>query len=335
MLRDCFACGLVIVDSQRRVATITTQAQRILSLQPPPALPAGLEVLPAPVVGIVSEVLASGRRSTVEVELRPPGSEPVSIRLTAEPLRAGKKSSGVALVLNQVTAVRQFEERLQQLNRLANLGTLAAGMAHEIRNALVAGKTFIDLLLEKNQETELVGVVRRELGRIDTIVSRMLKFAGPPEPFSAVHVHQLLEHSLLLVEPRLQSKAIALDRSFQASTDVIRGEEYQLQQAFLNLLFNAVDAMGSPGKLTVTSALVAAPEPPRLRITIQDTGMGIPPENMERLFEPFFTTKAGGTGLGLAITQRILQQHGGAISVDSQLGQGTTFQVMLPAWSQA
>ena len=138
-------------------------------------------------------------------------------------LQPGRKDSGVVVVLNDLTPARQLEERLEQLDRLANVGTLAATMAHEIKNALVAGKTFIDLLLEKHQDAELVEVVRREMSRIDAIVSRMLKFAGPARPaFSEVRLHEVLDHSLRLVQPQLEGKSIALSRSFQAAPDLLQ-----------------------------------------------------------------------------------------------------------------
>jgi signal transduction histidine kinase len=245
-------------------------------------------------------------------------------------------------MLNDLTTARQLEERLNQLDRLANLGTLAATMAHEIKNALVAGKTFIDLLLEQNKEAELVEVVRREVARIAAIVSRMLKFSGPGRAeFGEVHLHEVLEHSLRLVEPQLAGKSAVLNRSFQAAPDLLKGDDYQLQQAFVNLFLNAVEALGPNGTLSVTTE-TCAPDAssgkrgspanrPHLRVAIKDTGAGIAPENMARLFEPFFTTKPHGTGLGLAITRRIIQEHRGDISVESQPGQGTAFQILLPA----
>jgi signal transduction histidine kinase len=135
-----------------------------------------------------------------------------------------------------------------------------------------------------------------------------------------------------LVQPQLASKSILLERSLQANPDGAKGDEYELQQAFVNLLLNALEAMTEKGKLTVTTS--ALPEGisglRRLQVVIQDTGEGILPEHMSHLFEPFFTTKAAGTGLGLAITRRIIQEHGGSISVESRPGQGTTFTVLLP-----
>jgi len=242
------------------------------------------------------------------------------------------------LVFDEESSISHLEEYIERLNRLASLGTLAASMAHEIKNALVAGKTFIDLLLENNKDAELAEVVRRELGRIDTMVSRMLRFARPGEFKSRkVHLHEILEHSLRLVEPLMDAKPVNVTKSLIAVEDLVDGDEHELQQAFVNLLLNAVEAVGPNGKITVTTDLArSAAEPParspgQLQVTIHDTGVGIAPENMNRLFEPFFTTKPNGTGLGLAITRRILHQHRGEISAKSRPGEGTTFTILLPA----
>jgi len=228
----------------------------------------------------------------------------------------------------------QLEARLAQLDRLATLGTLAAAMAHEIRNALVPGKTLVGLLLEKHPDAELAGMVRRELGRIDAIVTRMLKFSGSaPVALGEVHLHEVLEHSLRLVQPQLEGKYISLSRSFLAAPDLVRGDEYQLQQAFVNLFVNALEATGYNGTLSVATETRApgGGDPAHLRVTIKDNGTGISPEVMGRLFEPFFTTKPHGTGLGLPIIRRIMREHHGDISVESQPGQGATFYIFLPA----
>jgi signal transduction histidine kinase len=180
------------------------------------------------------------------------------------------------------------------------------------------------------------------MNRIDAIVSRMLKFAGPARPaFSEVRLHEALDHSLRLVQPQLEGKAIALSRSFQAAPDRLSGDDYQLQQAFVNLFLNALEAMGPNGTLSVATEICSPDARParggasvagtQLRVAIKDTGAGISPENMARMFEPFFTTKPKGTGLGLAITRRIILEHRGAISVESRPGQGTAFQILFPA----
>ena len=223
-------------------------------------------------------------------------------------------------------------EKMQRLDRLANLGMLSACMAHEIKNGMVAIKTFVDLLLEKNPDAELGEVVGHELQRINTIVTQMLRFATPHQStFKTVRVHEVMDQSLRLLQPQISGKSITLQKNYRAETDTVSGDDAQLQQTFMNLLLNALEAMGTEGALTVSTQIaddkngVCA-----LKIQIQDTGTGIMPENLARLFEPFFTTKKNGTGLGLAICRRIVADHRGAIEVQSETGQGSTFSISLP-----
>lgn len=222
---------------------------------------------------------------------------------------------------------------MQRLDRLANLGMLSAGMAHEIKNGMVAIKTFVDLLLEKNQDAELGEVVRHELNRINAIATQMLRIAAPGQSgFQAVRVHEVLEHSLRLLQPQLGAKLITLKKNYHAGADVVPGDDAQLQQVFMNLLINAVEAMGPNGTLTITTELADGENGAGiLRIHVQDTGVGVAPENLEQLFVPFFTTKRNGTGLGLAISHRIMQEHRGTISVRSEPGKCSVFSLSLPA----
>jgi signal transduction histidine kinase len=220
------------------------------------------------------------------------------------------------------------EQNMRRLDRLASLGLLSAGMAHEIKNGLTAIQTFIELLLQKGEDKELAEVVGRELKRIDSLVSQMLRFAAPGKnEFAPVRVHDLLDLSLRLVEHQISGKLISLKRDYKAVPGVVRGDEFQLQQAFMNLLFNAIEAMGTNGDLTVSTEIADGKQ---LKIQIRDTGAGIASENLGRLFEPFFTTKKNGTGLGLAISQRIVNEHGGNISAKSEINKGSAFTVSLP-----
>src|SRR5208282_466640 len=140
---------------------------------------------------------------------------------------------------------------------------------------------------------------------------------------------------LRLVEHQIRSKLISLNRRYTAAPDTVSGDEYQLQQAFMNLLFNVIEATGMNGTLTVSTEIAGKKQRGRrVRIHIQDTGLGIPPENLPHLFEPFFTTKKNGTGLGLAICQRIIHEHGGDITAKSEVKKGATFSISLPALSQ-
>lgn len=223
-------------------------------------------------------------------------------------------------------------EKMQRLDRLANLGMLSAGMAHEIKNGMVAIQTFVELLLEKNQEAELGEVVRHELKRINAIASQMLRIAAPNHAaFQPVRIHEVLDHSLRLLQPQISGKLIALKKHYRAGTDTVQGDDAQLQQVFMNLFLNALQAMGPSGTLTISTEMTDGENGARvLKIQVEDTGVGIAPENLEHLFVPFFTTKRNGTGLGLAISHRIVLEHRGAIQVQSEPGKCSVFSLSLP-----
>ncbi len=230
-------------------------------------------------------------------------------------------------------AGNDLQDNLRRLDRLANLGLVSASLAHEIKNGLVAIKTYVEILLEKGEDREMAGVVRRELVRIDGLATQMLRLSAPKsKALAPVPIHHLLDLSLRLLEHQMSGRMIVLKRDYRAGSDLVRGDESQLQQAFMNLVLNGVEAIGSNGELTVrTETAPGGPGGNTLKIYFQDTGPGISPEHLSRLFEPFFTTKQNGTGLGLAISRRVAEDHLGNIEVVSELGRGSTFIISLAA----
>ena len=243
-------------------------------------------------------------------------------------MSADKPQKPAGPTVEQLPALTgDVQQNLQRLDRLANLGLFSASIAHEIKNGLVAINTFVEVMLEKGDNREMAEVVRRELKRIDGLVTQMLRFAAPkPATLVPVNVHVLLDHSLRLLEHQMSSRMISLRRDFQAAPETVRGDESQLQQAFMNLLLNAVEAMSSGGELLAATQTGAG----RVKISIRDTGAGIAPENLAHVFDTFFTTKKNGTGLGLAICRRVVEEHHGAIEVQSEAGRGSTFIITLP-----
>jgi signal transduction histidine kinase len=234
---------------------------------------------------------------------------------------------------NAAAVAVDLQENLRRLDRLANLGIVSAGVAHEIKNGLTAINTFVEILLEKGEDKEMAEVVRRELKRIDQLVTQMLRFSSPkPAARTWIHAHKVLDHSLRLLEHQMTGRLIVLKRDYQATFDKVHGDESQLQQAFMNLLMNGVEAIGNDGELTVfTENGTDTHGRHQLKIHIRDTGPGIPAEHLTRVFEPFFTTKKNGTGLGLAICQRIAQEHSGQVDVQSEAGRGSNFIISLAA----
>jgi two-component system sensor histidine kinase HydH len=226
---------------------------------------------------------------------------------------------------------------LRNLNRLAGLGILAAGAAHEIKNALVPLKTLISLITEGKSDPDLCEIARAELDRVESLTAGMLQTMQRSTDFSEVNLHHVLDRTLRLLAHQFTARLIRVDRRYEAESDLMRGDAGQLQQAFLNLLLNSAEAMDGGGTLSVTSELEPAEDDgfAMLRIEISDTGCGIRPEHLARLFEPFFTTKSEGTGLGLLIARNIFKDHGGMIAVASTPGKGTTFKIRLPILSRA
>ncbi|MGH7950319.1 MAG: two-component system sensor histidine kinase NtrB [Limisphaerales bacterium] len=327
VLQECLACGVLVIDSRERIAVCTPEAAAHLRLKFDPLLDSPLDSLPAPFPKLSREATTSGKPILSREIIWEHGRGETVLRANIFPVKAE-----VVIVVNNLTSAPAFEQSIRRLDRLASLGTLSAGMAHEIKNGMVAIKTFVELLLQKGRDSELTDVVGRELRRIDGIVTQMLRFGTPSRVmFATVCVHDVLNHSLRLVEHQMSGKLISLNRNYKAATDAVRGDEFQLQQAFMNLLFNAIEAMGASGALTVNTEIATGKNDAGvLKIQIQDTGVGVAPENLGRLFEPFFTTKKNGTGLGLAISQRIVHEHHGAIEVQSEPDKGSMFSILLP-----
>ena len=234
------------------------------------------------------------------------------------------------------TELEKSRENLLMAEKMALVGKLAAGMAHSIRNPLTTVKMRLfslnrSLPLSSEQEEDFC-VITREIGQVDTIVQNFLEFSRPPRlamqqasPSSVVdRVLQLLSHRL-----RSYEVTVALDRD--ALLPSLTCDPEQLKEAFVNFIENACHAMAGGGSITVTERVVAESEGAGLvEICFADTGCGIMEEGLEQVFQPFFTTREDGTGLGLPISQRIIENHGGWINVDSTPGEGTRFTVYLP-----
>jgi two-component system, NtrC family, nitrogen regulation sensor histidine kinase GlnL len=341
-LQSCFAPGIIVINQSEEIVSLSPEAEQLLGSEKLHPIETSAHALPAILRQAIREVVRRGPGATVEFNL--PGVLQTSrkLRIQALLLPPGPTDSLTVLTLTDLSGIVRLQQSLERLDRLATAGTLAAGMAHEIKNALVAVKTFLDLLLEQNKDSELAELVGREMTRVNSIIRQLLKFGGSRQPVrEPVRVHDVLEHSLRMVQHQLRDKLISLNRAFKAPLDTVHGDNHQLEQVFVNLFLNAVDATGPNGSLTVQTELLAAGNPgaaasgrssqPHVRITVADTGVGITPEHLAQLFQPFFTTKAHGTGLGLPITRRIVEEHQGLITVTSQPNQGTTISVILPA----
>ncbi len=232
--------------------------------------------------------------------------------------------------------LKRSKSYIRRADRLASLGTLTAGLAHEIRNPLVAIKTLTQLLRERLDDeefrTQFLKIASGEVDRISSLVTELLNFARPSDPkLELEDINGILDGMILLVSTEAKKKQIELIKNYSTDFPPIQIDREQIKQVFLNILINAIEATPERGKIFIRTRSFRKPTgEPYVQIEFTDTGPGIPEEHLEDIFNPFFTTKTTGSGLGLSISNQIVQDHKGYIYVESQLEKGASFFVNLP-----
>lgn len=255
-------------------------------------------------------------------------------------------ASQAALAIENAEAYRKLGEKIQQLGdtqerlirseRLAVIGNMAAYIAHEIRNPLVTIGGFARAILrtpdQNNQTRQSIEVIVEEVKRLEKILANIMDFSKPYEPVRILsQINEILENTCSLMEPYFKSGNIQLTKKLDTKIPKIIMDSTQVKQVFLNMIKNAVESMPDGGMLTVETM----PEGKYIKINIIDRGKGMTAKTMKNIFTPFFTTKIDGTGVGLAVSQKIVDDHGGYIKVNSSLSEGTTFSIYLPVKKEA
>ena len=247
-------------------------------------------------------------------------------------MRQGAAVSGAVLLIEDITGRVSLERGARQAEKLAALGTLAAGLAHELNNPIGIISSRAELMLLEAESTPLspdvaedLRVIHRHAQRVARIAQGLLSFSRhSPGERGRVDLNQVVDETLLLVEKMIVKDGITLRRALAPGLPQIWGDANALQQVVMNLVTNARDAVRGGGEISVATSAAAEP-PGGVQLTVRDTGPGIPPEILPKIFDPFFTTKAEGTGLGLSISYGIVREHQGTVDVHSAPGQGTTF----------
>lgn len=343
--------GLLVTDLDDRVVRWNRALAQIYGVPPAQATGRTLDDLfDAPFV----EAIRAARRDTPEgaVLSRMPlggraggASRTRIVNVAVIPLRAfdgtSVSTTGTIVLVEDITSRVQLEEQLQISEKMASIGLLAAGVAHEVNTPLTGISSFTQMLLEgadpADPRTRLLEKIERQTFRAAKIVNGLLNLARPGSAGTGdrgpVDVNAVIGDVLALLEHQLESQRIRVRRELDDGATVVWGTEHKLQQVFLNLFLNAKDAMPRGGWLTVRTRV----EGPRIVAVVADTGSGIPSEYLARIYDPFFTTKAigQGTGLGLSITYGIVREHEGSIDCESVVGQGTRFVLALPGVAAA
>jgi hypothetical protein len=287
--------------------------------------PAGATLYRAPLVGRGAQ---QGRRFLVNATSMP-------LQRLDERSASESAIGGGLIMIENITARVRLEEQLQISDKMASVGLLAAGVAHEVNTPLTGISSFTQMLLDgadpADPKTKVLEKIEQQTFRAAKIVNGLLNLSRPSQSMSepaVVDINTVIGDVLALLEHQLAIGKIKLRREFSASPALVTGIEHRLQQIFLNLILNARDAMPRGGWLSVTTRTGGG----RVVAEVADTGSGIPKEQLSRIYDPFFTTKATGkgTGLGLSITYGIVREHDGTIDCHSVIGQGTRFIVSVP-----
>jgi two-component system NtrC family sensor kinase len=297
------------------------------------------EVLPGTFMEALRGTLALGEQGEIghiyKLRLQTADGRSIMVNVSVTPFREGlAERCGTILILEDVTARARLEEQLQHTEKMASVGLLAAGVAHEVNTPLAGISSYTQLLRgqidEPDSRSQLLDKIEKQSFRAAKIINSLLNFSrSSGTEYEQVDVNKALVDVLSLVEHQLSGSRIRVRRELASDLPPIRGNENRIQQVFFNLILNARDAMPRGGWLT----LVTYADADTVVVEVKDTGHGIRQEHVRRIYDPFFTTKgiSRGTGLGLSVSYGIVQELGGAIFVESTPGQGTRFQVALPA----
>jgi two-component system, NtrC family, sensor histidine kinase HydH len=326
--------GIVAVDSDERVMVFNDTAEKLLDRTSTEVIgKPSTEILP-PACQTMLKELGSGR-PIVEKEFECTVSEgrTVPLEVIAAVLKddEGKLIGRIAL-LRDLSELQHLRKEVERSQRLAAVGSLAAGVAHEIRNPLSSLKGFATYFRQRYggvpDDVKVADIMIQEVDRLNRVITELLEFSRPMElKRKATDLANLVRHVLRTVEGQAREKGITVKTTLSSGFPEAFIDPDRMTQVFLNLFLNALAAMDKGGVLSVG---VTRHDEDSLRVTIADTGAGIRKEDIGRVFDPYYTTKPSGTGLGLAIVHRIVEAHGGEIRLESEPGKGTTFAILLP-----
>jgi two-component system sensor histidine kinase HydH len=328
--------GFISVDPEGILRTINPEAESMLGIKAREFIGKHWQTLfNQDEWGRVTRLLEK-RTSFYDIEVQPGTSGRAPLKASMIPVRIHEDAKGMVLFMRDLGEVKGLQAEVRRSERLAALGRLVAGMAHEIRNPLNSISGYSQHLKGKfrsdTSEGRALDVIVREVDRLNRVITELLDFSRPREPeLSPLDLNLIVSQTLSLMERETSSQGVAVVEELSVGKALIMGHADSLKQLLLNLLLNALQAMPDGGVLTVQTENSAG----RVILKIADTGPGIPEGDQETVFEPFFTTRENGTGLGLAIVHRIILDHGAEIRVESSPGDGTMFVIRFPGVKSA
>lgn len=335
IIMDSMVDGIITIGNDEKINAINTAAQLIMGLNKS-ILGSNYKSFfskNTPILDILVETLQVGKNFIgYEVEFIRSDNIIVPISISTSMLRNNQNILGVVVVFKDLSEHKILEDCVRRVDRLAAVGELAAGVAHEIRNPLSAISGSVQLLIDElpegNSSLVFGEIILKEIERVNGIIEDLLYFSKPSKHYvTYINPNELVTNSLLLISPSLKKDTVVLEKYLDLKIKDINIDVQLIKQVLVNLLLNAIQALPREGgKITVITQVVAE----GIEIIIKDNGKGIEQENLPKIFDPFFTTKDTGTGLGLAVSDKIIEIHHGYIRAESVIGLGSTFTIYLP-----
>ncbi len=330
--------GVITVGPDGSVATVNTAAERALGMREADMVPRRLGVLFADDGGLeleLQQVLRGvAQRRVDEMTLRTTSGKTLHARVSIARMRDDDgRILGAVVSIEDVSEVKALTDQLIRADRLAAMGELTAGVAHEVRNPLGIIKASVQLAEESGGDpartAEVMRVIRQEIDRLDRVIKALLDFGRPSAPtLRTTDMRSVLDDVVLFTSRFAEQAHVEIQTAYDLADLTVFADADQLKQVFVNLVSNAVQSMDGVGGALRLSAWR---DREYVYVSVADNGPGMTPDIMEKVFDPFFSTRDAGTGLGLTIVHRIIDQHGGRIEMVSRPGKGTTFTVVLPA----
>jgi len=332
---DNMPIGLIALDDHHRIAACNHIAESVLQLSVPNVMgKKAAQMLPARLWEVVARFAEQDHVIEEEIDCAIANGSIVPLEIGASILQdANGVFLGYILLFKDLTEVRSLRREIARSQRLASVGRLAAGVAHEIRNPLSSIKGFATYFKERYpdapQDQKTANIMIAEVDRLNRVVGQLLEFARPvPVSPKLTSLKELVGDSVRLIERKAKEKQITVKTLNFAKADQVVLDPDRINQVLLNIYLNAIESMDPGGELGVELSAGEADRP--IEIRVSDTGCGIPGEHLSRIFDPYFTTKSTGTGLGLAIAHNIMEAMGGRINISSRPGKGTTITLTLP-----
>jgi two-component system sensor histidine kinase HydH len=318
--------GLIAFDESGHIAICNEKAGVILDVVCRDAIGKQADsILPAPLQQILNELSQHSGLTEKDLQISSGQSDSKTLEVVAAGLTDNGAAAGRIMLFRDVTVIRQLEKEVAKSRHLNSLGSLAAGVAHEIRNPLSSIKGFAVYFKERlsgnTEDEQTADIMIAEVERLNRVISQLIEFARPLElKLERIQFLDLINHAVALISTEAQKKQIEVTVDIAQDLPDLEADPDKIKQVLLNILLNSLAAMNKEGKISIN----VMPQKNNIAVIISDTGAGIEQTDLPRIYDPYFTSKPAGSGLGLAVVQKIMEAHGGTIKIQSAIGKGTT-----------